>query len=357
MQSCIKTAIGKVEMIDIPIPEPADGEIVIKMSMATVCGSDMHFLDEYPNEMLEGVFPGNLRQEGLPVGHEAVGTVHAVGASVTRVQPGDRVISACNIACGSCNECMRGDYSQCTGTGAQIGRTLFGCQSEYYRIPFANVNIAKVPEGVSDEAAILATDIMSTGFGAVDRAEARFGDSIAIFAQGPVGLCATAGARARGCGLIIGVDTVPERLEMSKKLGANVVINPREKEPVAEIMALTNNQGLDIAVEAVGTQATFEAATRVIRRGGTVSSVGVYGLVPQLTMPIIGSPSFYHRRIVTTLAPAGHERMEHLLGLIQHGNVDLTSLFTHRMKLADTAKAYDLFRSKAEGVLKIAITP
>lgn len=357
MQACVKTGLGKVEMMDLPIPEPGEGEIVIKTSMATVCGSDMHFLDEYPNEMLEGAFPGNLRPEGLPVGHEAVGTVHSVGAGVTRVQPGERVISACLVGCGWCSECLRGDYSQCTGSGGQVGRTLFGCQSEYYRVPFANVNVAKVPEDVSDEAAILATDIMSTGFGAIDRAEARFGDSIAIFAQGPLGLCATAGARARGCGLIIGVDTVPERLEMSKKFGANVVINPKEKDPVTEILALTNNQGVDVAVEAVGTQPTFEAATRVIRRGGTVSSIGVYGLLPQLTVPVIGAPSFYHRRIVTTLCPAGHERMEHLLGLIQHGNVDLTPLFTHRMKLADAPKAYDLFRSKAEGVLKIAITP
>jgi threonine dehydrogenase-like Zn-dependent dehydrogenase len=198
---------------------------------------------------------------------------------------------------------------------------------------------------------------MSTGFGAIDRANARFGDSVAVFAQGPLGLCATAGARARGCGLVIGVDTVPERLEMSKKLGANVVINAKEKEPVAEIAALTNNQGVDIAVEAVGTQATFEACTRVIRRGGTVSSIGIYGLTPQLTMPIIGAPSFYQRNVVTTMCPSGHERMARLLAMVQHGDIDLTPLFTHRMKLADCPKAYDLFRSKAEGVLKIAITP
>jgi len=356
VQACIKTALGKVEMMDIPIPEPAEGEIVVKMTMATVCGSDMHFLDEYPNELLESLSPGNLRPEGMPMGHEGVGTVHAVGPGVTRFEPGDRVISSCMVGCGRCTECLHGDFSVCTSGGRQVP-VLFGCQAEYYRLPFAEVNVAKVPNGVSDEAAILPTDIMSTGFGAIDRANARFGDSVAVFAQGPLGRCATAGARARGCGLVIGVDTVPERLEMSKKFGANVVINPKEKDPVAEIMALTNNQGVDIAVEAVGTQATFEACTRVVRRGGTVSSIGVYGLTPQLTMPIVGAPSFYHRKIVTTLCPSGHDRMQHLLGLLEHGTVDLTPLFTHRMKLADIPKAYDLFRSKAEGVLKIAITP
>lgn len=352
MQACVKTELGKVEMMDLPIPEPAEGEIVLKTTLATVCGSDMHFVDEFPNQLLEGLAPGMGRPEGFPMGHEAVGTVHAVGAGVTRFQPGDRVISSCLVGCGSCHECMTVDFSSCSGDG----HVLFGCQGEYYAIPYADINATKVPDGVPDEAAILATDIMSTGFGAIERAGAGFGDSVAIFAQGPLGLCATAGARARGCGLIIAVDAVPERLEVSKKFGANAVINAKEKDAVAEIMALTNNEGVDVAVEAVGTQPTFEACTRVVRRGGTVSSIGVYGLTPQLSMPTI-SASFLHRRIVTTLCPSGHDRLQHLLSLLQNGDIDLSPLFTHRMKLADTPKAYDLFRAKTDGVLKIAITP
>lgn len=352
MQACIKTTNGKVEMMDLPIPEPAEGEIVVKMTLATVCGTDMHFLDEFANEMVNVIYPGVVQPEGLAMGHEGVGTVHAVGAGVTRFKPGDRVISSCLLGCGKCHECMTVDYSVCTGGG----HVLFGCQAEYYTVPSADINATTIPDGVSDEAAIFATDIMSTGFGAVERADAGFGDSVAIFAQGPLGLCATAGARARGCGLIIAVDTVPVRLEMSKKLGANVVINPKEKEPVAEIMSLTGNAGVDIAIEAVGTQATFEACTRVVRRGGTVSSIGVYGLTPQVSMPTM-SASFLHRRIVTTLCPSGRDRLEHLLGLLQNSNIDLTPLLTHTMKLADMTKAYDLFRAKTDGVLKIAITP
>jgi alcohol dehydrogenase len=357
VQACVKTAIGKVEILDLPVPEPGAGEIVVKMSMATVCGSDMHFLDEIPSEIAEVLFPGILLPQGLPLGHEAVGTVHTVGEGVTSFQPGDRVIAACVTTCGKCGECLRGDFSMCSTANTQIGRLMLGCQAEYYVIPFAEVSAAKVPDGVPDEAALLATDIMSTGFGAIERAEARVGDSVAVFAQGPVGLCATAGARALGCGLIIGVDTLPDRLEMSKKLGANVVINAKEKDPVAEIMALTNGDGVDIAVEAVGTQATFEACTKVIRRGGTISSVGIYGLTPQLNLPIVGASSFYHRKIVTTYCPSGRDRMKHLLAYLQNGGVDLTPLVTHSIKLADSAKAYDLFRSKGEGVLKIAITP
>ena len=352
MLTCVKTAIAKTDMVVLPIPKAGPGEIVVKMAMCTVCGSDMHWLDEIPNEVLSVLAPGFLTPQGFPMGHEAVGTVHEVGPGVTRLQVGDRVISACMTGCGRCIHCLHGDFSVCTGGG----HSLFGCQAEYFVVPFADVNAAKVPPEVSDENAVLATDIMSTGFGAIDRAELKSGDSVAIFAQGPVGLCATAGARARGAGMIITVESIPERIEMSKRLGANVVINPKEKDPVSEIQNLTNMEGVNVAVEAVGTQATFDGATRAVRRGGTVSSVGLYGPVPQISMFTL-TPAFYHRRMVSTLCPSGHDRMTRMLELVRWGRVDLSPLFTHRMKLADTPKAYDLFRSKQGGVLKIAITP
>jgi threonine dehydrogenase-like Zn-dependent dehydrogenase len=352
MKACIKTANGKVEIMDIPIPTPKPGEIVIKMSMCTVCGTDMHWLDEFANEMLNFIYPGCVTEHGLPMGHEGVGFVHAVGEGVTKVKEGDRVLASCLIGCGKCHECKSVDHSVCSGGG----RVMFGCQAEYYVVPFADHNVARVPDAVSDEHAVLISDIVSTGFGAIERAEARFGQSVAIFAQGPLGLMATAGARARGCGQIIAIDAVPDRLEMSKKLGANAVINAKEKDAVSEVMALTGGKGVDVAVEAVGTQATFEAATRVTRRGGVVSSIGVYGLTPQLQVPT-SAPSFYHRKVVTTLCPSGSDRMEYLVSFLEHGNIDLSPLFTHRMKLDEMSKAYDLFRSKTEGVLKIAITP
>jgi len=352
VKACIKTENGKVEMMDVPIPEPKPGEIVVKMSMCTVCGSDMHFVDEYPNEMLNFAFPGAALPEGLPMGHEGVGFVHAVGEGVTKFKEGDRVLSSCLVGCGRCHECMSVDHSVCSGGG----RVLFGCQAEYYLVPFADQNACKVPDGVSDEHGILISDILSTGFGAIERTEAGFGASVAIFAQGPVGLMATAGARARGCGLIIAVDTMDDRLEMSKKFGANEVINASQGDPVAKIQELTGGAGVDVAVEAVGTQPTFEAATRAVRRGGVVSSVGVYGLLPQLSMPTL-APSFLHRKIVTTLCPSGSDRMEYLCSLVQNSNIDLSALFTHTMTLDEMPQAYDLFRSKTEGVLKIAITP
>jgi len=356
MQSCVKTAPGKVEMLDIPMPTPGPGEIVVKTTMATVCGSDMHFLDDIPTELIIPLYPsmaGFLAGlPGLPMGHEGVGIVHAVGEGVTRFQPGDRVCSSCLTGCGKCLQCHTGDYGICTGGG----RCLFGTEGEYFVVPFADINVAKVPDEVSDEHAILATDIMSTGFGAIERAEMKTGDSVAIFAQGPLGLCATAGARARGAGLVITVESVPERIEASKKLGANVVINPQEKDPVSEIMSLTNGRGADVTVEAVGLQATFDGATRAVRRGGTVSSIGVYGALPQLSMSTV-APSFYHRKVVMTFCPSGYDRLNHLFDIIRYGKVDLSALFTHRMKLSQTPEAYELFRERREGVLKIALTP
>lgn len=352
MRACVKTDMKKVEILDLPIPEPGPGEIVVKMTMSTVCGTDLHFLDEFPNELLAGAYPDAIIPEGLLMGHEAIGVVHAVGEGVTRFRPGERVISSCFTACGRCPECLRGDFCICTGRGT----LLFGCQAEYYRVKDAELSTAKVPDGVSDENAVLATDILSTGLSAIERAGASIGDSVAIFAQGPVGLCTTAAARARGCGLVIAVDTIPERLEMSRRLGANVVINAAEKDPVAEISALTEGRGVDIAVEAVGTQKTFESCTQVVRRGGTVSSVGVYGLTMEISMATL-NPSFLHRQIVTTLCPSGTLRMEAVLNLLSHGALDLSALFTHQMRLDESGAAYEMFRNREGGVLKIAMTP
>jgi alcohol dehydrogenase len=356
MLSCVKTGVGKVEMKDIPIPTPGPGEIVVKTTLATICGTDMHFLDDGPTDLAIPLYPflaGLLAGlPGLPMGHEGVGTVHAVGDGVTRFQPGERVIASCNVGCGKCLQCHTGDYTICTGGG----RLIFGTQGEYYVVPFADINATKVPDEVSDEQAVLATDIMSTGFGAIERAEMKMGDTVAIFAQGPLGLCATAGARTRGAGLIITVESVPERREASKRFGANVVINPREKDPPSEIMSLTNGQGADVTVEAVGLQETFEQACRAVRLGGTVSSIGVYGLLPLVSMATL-VPSFRHRKIVTTMCPSGFDRLNHLLNIMKYAKVDLSPIFTHRMKLSQAPEAYDLFREKRDGVLKIALKP
>jgi threonine dehydrogenase-like Zn-dependent dehydrogenase len=327
-------------MRELAVDDPEPGEVRVKTLLSTVCGTDMHFVDEMP------VPPGT------PMGHEAVGIVESVGAGVTGFEPGDRVASSCLTGCGTCDRCLEGKTAICETFGSPEN-ILFGCQGEYYIVRGAELSMAKVPDSVDNEHAVLAADIMSTGFAAIERSGMQPGQTVAIFAQGPVGLCATAGARLLGAGKVITVESVPERIAVSKQLGADVVVEPGNA--VADIMDLTDRKGVDVAVEALGHQETFENCCLVTRIDGTISSVGTYGAFPSLSLPTGGA--FYHRKIVTTLCPSGPTRLEHLFELVSGGQVDLSALFTHRMKLADTPAAYELFRQRSGGVLKIALEP
>lgn len=339
--TCVKAGPDKVAMTQIPYPEePGPGQALIKTTLSTICGSDIHIVDEMP-------IPA-----GVPMGHEAVGVVYAVGAGVTAIKAGDRVAVSCLACCGYCARCMEGQQQICQTFNAPAN-LLFGAQGEYFLVNGAQTSTAKIPDTLEDEQVLFTTDIMSTGFGAIERAEIKAGDSVAIFAQGPVGLCATAGARTLGAGLIIAVESIPERVEMAKRMGADIVVEP--KDAVAKIMALTNNKGVDIAVEALGKQATFENACNVVRLGGTVSSVGVYASEESLMVPLGGS--FIQRKIVTTFCPVGTERLTRLMAMLGTGKVDLRPLITHSMRISDTAEAYDLFRQRKGGVLKIALRP
>ena len=339
--TCVKTGPHQVAMSTLQLPdEPGPGQALIRTTLSTICGSDMHIVDEMP-------VPG-----GMPMGHEAVGVVEAVGAGVTAFKPGDRVAAGCLYCCGQCARCMEGNQSVCETFGAP-GNLLFGGQGERFMYSGAQTGLAKIPDNLDDDQVLFVTDIMSTGFAAIERAGIRPGDTVAVFAQGPVGLCATAGARTLGAGTIIAVEGIPYRQDAAKKMGADVVVSPDNA--VAEIMRLTGNKGVDIAVEALGHQATFENACAVARLGGTVSIVGVFSQFPTLTLPTSGS--WIHRRIVTTLCPVGTERLTRLMNLVAGGKVDLRPLITHNLKLSETPSAYDLFRSRGEGVLKVALRP
>jgi threonine dehydrogenase-like Zn-dependent dehydrogenase len=197
---------------------------------------------------------------------------------------------------------------------------------------------------------------MSTGFGGAESGGIRIGDTVAVFAQGPIGLCATAGARLCGAATIISVDAVPARMEVSRKMGADYCVNFKKSDPVDEIMRLTDGRGVDVAIEALGTQATFEAALRVLRPGGTLSSLGVYS--SDLKIPLAPfAAGLADTKIVTTLCPGGKERMRRLMSILASGRVDLRPMVTHRFKLDDIEAAYDLFGRQRDGVLKVAITP
>ena len=338
--TCVKTGQGSVAMQPLPYPDtPGPGQAVIKTTLTTICGSDIHIVDHMP------VPPG------LPMGHEALGVVEALGEGVTAVRPADRVVVSCFQSCGTCKNCQEGDLQLCLTF--RPSNLVFGGQGEYFLINGAQVSMAKIPDTLEDEQVIFATDIMSTGFAAIERAEIKPGDTVAIFAQGPVGLCATAAARTYGAGLIIGVESIPERVARAKRLGPDVVVDP--KDAVAESMRLTGGIGGDVTVEALGAQVTFENACLAVRSGGTVSSVGVYSEYSELKLPTGGA--FMHRKLITTLCPVGTARLERMMALVATNKVDLRPLLTHNMKISETPAGYDLFRKRDGGVLKIGLRP
>ena len=252
------------------------------------------------------------------------------------------------------SQCGHGGGYEAIG-GWQFGNTINGAQAEYLLVPHAQANLAKIPDNLTDEQVVLLSDIASTGFSGAESGNVRIGDAVVIFAQGPIGLCATAGAKLMGASLIIGVDSNESRLATARRMGADVVLNFREVDVVAEVKKLTDG-GADVAIEALGTAQTFESALRCLRPGGTLSSLGVYS--GKLEMPHDAfAAGLGDHRIVTTLCPGGKERMRRLLSLVQSGRFDPTPLITHRFSLDEITEGYRLFGEQSDGVLKVAIKP
>jgi len=326
----------------------------MRITTTTICGTDIHILKgEYPVE------------KGLTVGHEPVGVIEALGSNVTGYREGQRVIAGAICPSGWSYASLDGLHAQdgqdCAHGlkplgGWRFGNTLDGCQAEYVRVPDARANLAPVPDGLSDEQVLMCPDIMSTGFGGAESADLRIGDTVAVFAQGPIGLCATAGAKLRGATTIIAVETVPERKEMAIAMGADHVVDFNRVDPVDEIGRITEGRGVDAAIEALGLQESFEGALRVLKPGGVLSSLGVYS--KDLSVPLDAfQAGLGDHRIVTTLCPGGKERMRRLMSVIEGERVDLEPLVTHRYPLDRIEEAYDLFGHQRDGVLKVAITP
>lgn len=352
MRKTMKAAVfarpGKIELIEKPIPDIGPNDALVRITTTTICGTDVHILKgEYP------VTPG------LTIGHEPVGVIERLGEAVRGYEVGQRVIAGAITPCGQCETCLDGHLAQCGGHaigGWKFGNSIDGCQAEYVRVPNAQANLALVPEGLSDEQVLMCPDIMSTGFAGAENAHIKIGDSVAIFAQGPIGLCATVGAKLSGASQIIVVDSNENRLQKSRELGAHVSINFKEVNPVEAIMDLTRGRGVDVAIEALGTQATFESSLRVIKPGGTLSSLGVYSGKLSVPLEAIAAGLGDHK-IVTSLCPGGKDRMRRLMSVVSSGSVNLLDLVTHRFKLDEIEKAYELFASGRDGVLKVAVTP
>ena len=354
MKAAVFVERGRIVLQERPIPDIGPLDALMRVTTTTICGTDVHILKgEYP------VRPG------LIIGHEPVGVIQKLGSAVTGFKEGQRVIAGAITPSGYSAACLCGCLSQDgAGTkhgfkaigGWKFGNTIDGCQAEYVLVPDAMANLAVVPDGLTDEQVLMCPDIMSTGFSGAESGHVRIGDTVAVFAQGPIGLCATAGARLAGATTIIAVDGVPARMEVSRRMGADHVVDFKTSDPVAEIMRLTDGRGVDVAIEALGTQTTFASALRVLRPGGTLSSLGVYS--SDLTIPLDAfAAGLADLKIVTTLCPGGKERMRRLMAVVASGRVDLKPLVTHRFKLDQIEAAYDLFSHQRDGVLKVAITP
>ena len=347
MRALVFRGPNQIGIEQVAVPRPGPGEAVIRVTLTTICGTDLHILKgEY------AVKPG------LVIGHEPVGVIHELGVGVTGYAVGERVLVGAITPCGQCNYCLSGDWSQCGGPigGWKFGNTINGAQAEYLLVPSAQANLAKIPDDLTDEQVVLLADIASTGISAAESGEVRLGDTVAVFAQGPIGLCATAGAKLRGAGFIIAVESDTVRAAMAKRMGADVVVDHTQTNCVEEILRITEGKGVDVAIEALGTQATFENALRVLRAGGTLSSLGVYS--GKLTVPLEPfAAGLGDHKIVTTLCPGGKERMRRLMELVRHGRLDLTPLLTHTFSLDRIAEAYELFGKRRDGVIKVAIRP
>lgn len=354
MKAAIFVEPGRIVLDEKPIPDVGPLDALIRITTTTICGTDVH--------ILKGEYPV---RSGLTVGHEPVGVIEKLGSAVTGYREGQRVIAGAITPSGWSNACLCGAHSQ-DGAGSRhgwkamggwrFGNTIDGCQAECVLVPDAMANLSPVPDELTDEQVLMCPDIMSTGFSGAESGDIRIGDSVAVFAQGPIGLCATAGAKLKGATKIIAIDALPERLAVARRLGADVTVNIREQDPLEAIMEATDGRGVDVAIEALGAQATFEGALRALRPGGTLSSLGVYS--SDLTIPLGAfAAGLGDHRIVTTLCPGGKERMRRLMEVIASNRVDLTPLVTHRFKLDQIEEAYDLFSHQRDGVLKVAITP
>jgi alcohol dehydrogenase len=354
MKAAVFAGPGRIVLDDKPIPEVGPLDALVRITTTTICGTDVHILKgEYPVET------------GLTIGHEPVGVIEKLGSAVQGYREGQRVIAGAITPSGYSNASLAGCGAQDgAGTahgwkpigGWKFGNTIDGCQAEYVLVPDAMANLAPIPDGLTDEQVLMCPDIMSTGFAGAESGGVRIGDAVAVFAQGPIGLCATVGARLIGATTIIAVETVPARIEIAKRLGADNVVDFRQVDAVSEIRQLTDDRGVDVAIEALGTQATFEACLRVLRPGGTLSSLGVYSR--DLTIPLDAfAAGLGDHRILTTLCPGGKERMRRLMAAVASARADLRPLVTHRFTLDQIEEAYDLFANQRDGVLKVAITP
>jgi 2-desacetyl-2-hydroxyethyl bacteriochlorophyllide A dehydrogenase len=344
MRAVTFQAPGEVRVEERPDPEIGDpGDAIIRVEASGVCGSDLH------------IYHGRVAIEpGFTIGHEYVGTVVAAGEAVRRVGEGDRVLGTYCTACGECFFCRRGDFHKCDhgrvfGHGKTLGE-LPGAQAELLLVPNADLTLRRVPDGLSDEVALFAGDVMGTGYHAVAETGVGGGDSVAVLGLGPVGLCAVQAALAAGAESVVAIDTVSERLEMARSFGAQPV-HLTEEDPRAAAKQVSEGRGVDVAIDAVGHADALELACRLARKAGTVSATGVYAERIEVHMGIVWIKALTlksgHANVIKYVDP--------VLEALVDGRLDPAPLVTHHMSLDDAPEAYEVYDRRE--ALKIVLTP
>ncbi len=351
MRAVVYRGPGDIRLETVPEPTlqgPEDA--IVRVTAASICGSDLH--------VVHGLMP---KMEPGIIGHEFVGVVESAGTAVERFKPGDRVVGPAAVWCGRCRACRKGLLSACEkgaifGNGPLFGG-LAGAQADYVRVPFANVTLQPIPDGLPDEQVIFAGDILPTGYSAVaglapGSRGVRPGDNVVIFGAGPVGLCASASARLFDPARIIVVDMESYRLEMAAWLGADVTIDASTEDVRARVKEVTDGWGADYVVEAVGKQETLGNAVAVSAPGGVVSVVGVF------QQPVsINAPRMLAKNLTLTIGMGDLGCIAELIGHIGAGRLDLTPLITHRLSLDEAVHAYDVFEKRTDGAIKVLLTP
>lgn len=351
MKCFVMRGIGKVAVMEKPVPRPGPFDAIVRTTAALICTSDTHTVAGAIGD-----------RHDLTLGHEAVGVIHELGAAVAeagRFRIGQRVAVNAITPCYACDNCQRGYSSQCGGMlgGWKFANVKDGNMAEFFHVNNALANLAPIPDGLTDEQAAYCCDMLSTGFIGAEFANIPIGGSVAIFAQGPVGLMATVGARLRGAGLIIGVESMPNRIALAKKFGCDVVVDYSKEDPVEAIKKLTGGKGVDSAIEALGSPRTFAACVSATRPGGTISNVGYHGDGDTVPIPRLDwGVGMSDKTIRTALCPGGSERMGRLLRLIESGRVDPLAMTTHRFPFADIERAFRMMQTKADGMVKPLIT-
>ena len=330
---------------DVPKPEvAADTDAIVRVDATTICGTDLH--------ILKGDVPAVT--DGRILGHEAVGTVDAVGRGVKTVKAGDRVLVSCISACGTCRFCREGHAGQCLGGGGWIlGHKIDGTQAEYVRVPFADTSTYPVPDGATDEDILMLADILPTGYEVgVLNGQVRPGDVVAIVGAGPIGLSAITGARLFSPSHIVAIDLADTRLEAAKAFGADITVNNGRQDPLEVIRALTNQLGADVTIEAVGVPATFELAVLLSRPGGRIANIGVHGEPATLHLE-----DLWIKNITITTGLVDAYSTPTLLKLLASHQIDAGRFITHHFALDDFDQAYDVFARAADtGALKVVLS-